>query len=255
MSRRGKLVKIMNKLTFGSGNKKLNQSIATFSLPAGYSCPGADVCLTRFSPEKGKIIDGPNKLFRCYAASEEAVYSSVRSARWNNFNVLVNKTTQEMMNTLCQNLFFVDENIVRVHVSGDYFNQNYFDAWMAAARMFPKKIFYSYTKSIPYWIARLGEIPPNFRLIASKGGKFDSLIAKYNLRFAEVVFSAQEAKQKKLRIDKTDRIAIFCKENFALLLHGTQPVNSAAGEALKLIRRKERKAAQRNISKFQLTIN
>lgn len=32
----------MTKLTFGKGNAKLDKAIITFSLPAGYTCPGED---------------------------------------------------------------------------------------------------------------------------------------------------------------------------------------------------------------------
>ena len=50
-----------NKLKFGSGNSKLAPNIFTFSLPAGYSCPGAKECLSRAvkQPEGNyKLIDG-----------------------------------------------------------------------------------------------------------------------------------------------------------------------------------------------------
>ena len=54
---------------------------------------------------------------------------------------------------------------------------------------------------------------------------------------ALVVYSEQEAIDKGLEIDHDDTHAAFGKKNFALLLHGVQPKGSAAGEALKQIKR------------------
>ena len=47
--------------------------------------------------------------------------------------------------------------VVRVHDSGDFFSQEYFDAWLEVARGRPRTRFYAYTKSLPFWVARLGD--------------------------------------------------------------------------------------------------
>ena len=51
------------KFNFG-GNAKLSKEIVTFSLPSGYSCPGAKDCLAKADRETGKIIDGKHQKFR-----------------------------------------------------------------------------------------------------------------------------------------------------------------------------------------------
>ena len=38
---------------------------------------------------------------------------------------------------------------VRLHVSGDFFSQDYFDAWVEVARHRPRTLFYAYTKACP----------------------------------------------------------------------------------------------------------
>ena len=86
--------------------------------------------------------------------------------------------------------------VLRVHVSGDFYAQSYFDAWMIAATDNPDITFYSYTKSLPYWIKARenGTIPSNYKLVASYGGKKDALIGENGFKFAKVCFSPDEAK-------------------------------------------------------------
>lgn len=79
----------MNKdLYFGEGNAKLSTAIGIFDLPAGWTCPQANLCLSKANPLNGTITDGPNTQFRCYAASCECVFNSTRKHRWNNFKRL-----------------------------------------------------------------------------------------------------------------------------------------------------------------------
>jgi hypothetical protein len=72
-------------------------------------------------------------------------------------------------------------------------------------------------------------------LTASVGGTQDSVIKKYNLVYAEVVFSTEEARRKGLEIDHDDSHAIDCIKPYALLLHGGQPKGTLAAEAWKTI--------------------
>ncbi len=90
-------------LVFRKGNAKL-RGIHTFSLPAGWSCPFAQECRSKADPETGSITDGPSTEFRCFAASQEAFYPSVRNARWWNFNLLRRKTREEMTALILQAL-------------------------------------------------------------------------------------------------------------------------------------------------------
>lgn len=219
------------KLTFGNGNAKLSTAIATFSLPAGHSCPFAKECLSKATRLTGKIIDGEHCRFRCFAASQEALFSNVRKARWDNLELLKASGSVEKMTNLIQSSLPKGYSYVRIHVSGDFWSEKYFLAWLNVALNNPLIVFYGYTKATPFLVKYKKVIPRNFRFTASKGGTCDNLISKHKLRSAEVVFSVNEAEQKELEIDHDDSHAITAEKSFALLLHGTQPAGSEAGKA------------------------
>jgi hypothetical protein len=225
-------------LSFSSSNAKISHPY--FSLPAGYTCPFAKLCKSTADRETGKIKDTKDTEFRCYAASQEAIYKNTRNSRWRNFDLLKEAKTKDGMYKLIKDSLEYNlptANLIRIHESGDFFNQEYFDAWLQVAKEKPSTTFYAYTKAIPYWVARIGSIPKNFKLNASKGGRYDSLIDNYNLKYAEVVFSVEEAKQKGLYIDKDDKLAWAQDKPFAILLHGTQPAGSEASKALSALKK------------------
>src|SRR5690242_4006625 len=91
-------------LRFGRGNAKLDAAIFTFSLPAGHACPFARDCQSRADRETGKVKDGPDTAFRCYAASMEARHSSVRGSRWHNFELLRGKSRADMARLILESL-------------------------------------------------------------------------------------------------------------------------------------------------------
>lgn len=219
-------------LKFQRGNAKLGKEIYTFSLPAGHSCPFADQCLSKADRITGKLTDGPNTEFRCFAASAEAVYPAVRLARWHNFELLRNLSSSEAADLILTSLP-AKAGIVRIHVSGDFFNESYFRAWLQVAIARPKVIFYAYTKSLVYWVNYIKDIPANLILNASEGGKLDAQIALHGLKFAKVVYSPEQAQDLGLLIDHTDEAAYKTKQSFALLIHGQQPKGSKASQSIK----------------------
>jgi hypothetical protein len=219
------------------GNAKLPKFITTLSLPAGYTCPGAKLCKSRADINDGHITDGPDTQFRCFAASAEAAFRSSRELRWHNRELLAQAKTRERMAQLILAGIPRRASVIRVHDSGDFFNQDYFDAWLDVARERQDVLFYAYTKSLNFWVVRLEEIPENMVLTASYGGNFDDLIVKHELRHSVVVFHPDEATQKGLRIDHDDRLAYTRGvDSFALLLHGTQPKDSDASVAIKRLK-------------------
>jgi hypothetical protein len=173
--------------------------------------------------------------FRCFSATTEAYSSTTRAQRWHNFDELRKLNFEDMVCAI-DDALPRDADIIRVHVGGDFFNQRYFDAWMQVARLNPNKTPYAYTKSLRYWVARLGEIPSNFPLTASRGGRDDYLIDLHDLKVAEVVYSVEEAEAKGLPIDHNEYYALNNAGNFALLIHGTQPKGSEAGKAMQLLK-------------------
>ncbi len=220
------------------------RKIYSLDLLSGFSCPGACDCLSKVVVENGKkkIKDGPNTQFRCFSASQEVVYTNAYNLRKHNFDVLRKFSTMEEIRDRILADFPKNAGIIRLHVAGDIFSRNYFDAICEVAKSKQDVLIYGYTKSLRFWTGYLddnGALPDNFILTASYGGRYDDLIDKYKLRTAKVVFSTYEARKLKLPIDHTDEHAANPAKkdkSFALLLHGTQPKNSKASKAWERIK-------------------
>ena len=186
-----------------------------FNLPAGWTCPFAQACLTKADRETGKQINGPEQEFRCYAAVAER-FPAVRQTRWANFDALRGKGKEEMT-AMISDAMPAKAGHIRIHGGGDFFNQDYFDAWLEVCRMFPQKTFWAFTKSISFWVARLGMVPANLTMQASYGGKQDNLIALHGLKFAKVFGTFTDANASGLPLDTDDTLAMTGSQSFALL--------------------------------------
>jgi hypothetical protein len=201
-------------------------------------------CLSRVYDIDGKrtLKDGKFTEFRCFSASQEVQYPNTYNSRKHNYDLLrACKSSGDMVNLLHasmpQNL-----GICRIHVGGDFFNRLYMLAWASLAELNPDRLFYAYTKSLPYWIKFRDYFNslPNFILTASYGGRHDSLIQSEGLRSAIVVYSESQADSLGLEIDHDDSHAADpSKQNdsFALLIHGTQPAGTEAASALQELRK------------------
>ena len=131
---------------------------------------------------------------------------------------------------------------IRIHVGGDYYNFDYYLAWMRVAQRHPEIIFYGYTKMIPFIKVTRPDMPANFRITASIGGRYDEMAYQYPV-YARIVYSQQEADDLGLEIDHDDSHAIDCTKPYAIIIHGTQPAGSVAGKAVaawrKLMKKQE----------------
>ena len=217
------------------------KKVYSFDLLSGYSCPFAKDCLSKvvLIDGKRKIKDGPEMKFRCFSASQEVQYDDVYENRNNNFQELRNMDEFEMTCAI-QEVMPDDLGICRIHVAGDFFNQKYFNAWVSIARNNPDKLFYAYTKSLPFWMKRRNDIPENMVLTSSRGGRRDDLIDSENLKEAVVVFSEAQAENLGFDIDHDDSHAARPEsknQSFALMIHGTQASGSDASKALQLLRK------------------
>lgn len=239
----------MQQLTFSKANAKLrrlqnveslapylenSRRVYTLDLLSGWTCPGANECWTRVVMTAGKrsIQEKDTTTYRCFSASQEAAFTSVYEMRQRNFTVLRSLTQVEMIDRISTDLP-PRAGIVRIHVSGDFFNANYFRAWADVARLHSDIIFYAYTKSLRYWVAQ-PHLPENLILTASYGGRDDALIRSKRLRFARVIMQPGQAGR--LEIDHDDRHAAdpaLRRRSFALLIHGVQPAGSTSAAAVK----------------------
>ena len=232
-----------------------NRKVYSFDLLSGYSCPFAKKCLSKAVVQdngKRKIRDGKHTEFRCFSASQEVQYTNVYNLRKHNFDSLRNLHFEDMVELIHGSLP-KNAGIVRIHVAGDFFNQDYLHAWYIVALRNPRTLFYAYTKSLRFWVGDMTESPDlwNFVLTASYGGRDDHMIDEFNLRSAKVVFSEAEAAELGLEIDHDDTHAAkpsLRDESFALLVHGTQPAGSKASEALKKLKGKGSYSRKKKVS-------
>lgn len=216
------------------------RKVYSLDLLSGWSCPYADKCLSKVHEIDGKLklVDGPNTVFRCFSASQEVVYQNAYRLRKYNFDLLRSLRGDAVYDLLSASMP-KNLGILRWHVDGDFFNNNYFRAAIKLAYNNPDRLFYAYTKSLPFWVKNLDILRDisNFILTASYGGKYDHYIPLYNLRSAIVVNHPEDTT---LPIDHTEEYAVNPTNrynDFALLLHGIMPVGSIAGKAIARMKR------------------
>lgn len=221
-------------LHFSTGNGKISKDTLIFSLPAGRTCPGAMFCKSFVveTPEGRRIQDGEHTEFRCFAASSEVQYVAVYDNRKDNMQQIVDALKMgnlaAFLNSEVQANLKPKHTKVRIHESGDFFNAAYLQAWVMVALANPTIKFYCYSKSLDIFMGL--ELPENFYLTASYGGKFDYLVDEgFFPRYAKVVESLEVADAMGLQVDVNESHC-FLPAPFALLVHGTQPKGSEWGK-------------------------
>lgn len=204
------------KLKFSGPMKYYKDRVYEFNLPAGWSCPKADVCLSKAEKDTGKLSKGKHQEFDCYAARLER-FPNVRERRWENFELIKKLRSKEKIVSELMGAIPKTANRIRIHGSGDFYNQVYFDAWLEVCKKNPNILFWAFTKSVRLWVNRINDIPSNLILQASKGGKEDDLIHKYDLKSATVFRTVEEAKLSGMPIDTDDYYACNNEGSFALV--------------------------------------
>lgn len=192
-------------MKFVKNKKYYTGEVYEWNLPTGITCPFALECKVTVDRITGKFSVHKGQ-YKCYAASPER-FPGVREHRWKNFEYVKNGNKPILPK---------DCKAIRIHASGDFFNQDYFDMWVEIANENPNVEMWAYTKSIGYWVKRINDIPTNFILTASYGGRQDDLIDKNNLKnvivYTDPIFVPNDRP-----IDKNDDYAREPNINFALL--------------------------------------
>jgi hypothetical protein len=212
--------------------------IYSLDILSGWSCPFAKDCLSKVVQLNGKaaIKDGPHTEFRCFSASQEALYPSVYKMRKSNFDQLRACSSPAEFAQLIESSLPKNAGIIRIHVAGDFFSAAYLAGWITVAKNNPNRLFYAYTKSLKFWLELRDQLPENLVLTASLGGRLDHLIEEHNLRSVIVVNHPDDTQ---LDIDHDDSHAArpsLRNQNFALLIHGIQPAGSEAAAAIKRLK-------------------
>lgn len=107
------------------GNRRMD--FPTFSLPSRVTCPGAtDNCKEH-----------------CYAQKAEKTWKPVLPSRKRNF-----EETKKMFFSwdIISMIDKIKSKYIRIHESGDFYNQKYLDKWKYIAQMCPDKMFLVYTQ-------------------------------------------------------------------------------------------------------------
>jgi hypothetical protein len=145
-----------------SGNSKLKKDgIWTFSLPVGQTCPRAGECRKW-----------------CYASVGKACMPSVKAHRQHNYEASL---SDSFVDDMISELKRIQPTIVRIHDSGDFYDEEYCAKWRDIIEACPGVTFYAYSKS---WLlvesAGLTKLS-NFTLLPSRGGLDDDLLGERNV--------------------------------------------------------------------------
>lgn len=126
-------------------NSKLGKKIGVFNLPQGTTCPGAtELC---------KKI--------CYAAKAQRIYKAAAAKRQRNFHAsMLDSFAQDMIAEIRD----AKLSLVRIHESGDFYNQPYLNAWIEIMKALPGVRFLAYTKS---FTLNFSAAPQNLSLLWS----------------------------------------------------------------------------------------
>jgi hypothetical protein len=212
-----------------TGNSKLEKTskgkyrVVGFGLPADHNfksgglqhntCPGALAC---------RAV--------CYAKQGTYRFKNVKATRLHNLKLSLRKRFVDMLTSDLTNLTTKGKhrrkpyNVVRLHDSGDFYRQEYLDAWATVASRFPKVTFYAYTKSLHLDLSR---IPSNLHIIQSLGGRHDKLVQLGQAHSR--IFSSHTARKRAGYVDGNvnDTPAILGKVKIGLVFHGTQNLTPA----------------------------
>lgn len=181
-------------LTQNAKMKKSTLKTYNFDIPSGKTCIGASGCLDY-----------------CYAMRGFYKMPSVKNKH--NLNLETSKSGMFVLliNNEIEQLRQRDKiEAIRIHSSGDFYNREYLNKWINIASNNQDIIFYCYTKSIPLFINI--SLPENFRVIYSRGGKYDHVIDQYNFRSCELV-----EEYSGLSSDQDDSMIVFSDENIQLI--------------------------------------
>jgi len=127
-----------------NGNSKLGRNIYSFSLPTSTCKHKTEYCRKYCYAKKGNFVF-PN-VVKHYA-------SNLRHSYAKNFS-------RRIREEIIQN----GAEYIRIHPSGDFYNQKYFDKWLTIATSSPKCEFLAYTRN---YELDASKIPPNFHLYFS----------------------------------------------------------------------------------------
>ena len=129
-------------------NKKIHSSIPIWNLPTIRTCPSRTPACSKF----------------CYAIPAEKLGGSTTlHSRERNWKYSLRQDFVTRANTY---LKIINPDYVRIHESGDFYNEEYFKKWLRIVALNPKIRFLAFTKTFS-WDYLKYVIPGNLQLIFS----------------------------------------------------------------------------------------
>jgi hypothetical protein len=110
------------------GNSKLGKQVYHFSLPAHFTCPGeTDACAS--------VCYAKNGFYNMDNVKKSLLTSLKRSKRADFVAKMIEAIGRRKI------------DVLRIHVSGDFYSAKYVRKWLAIAKRYPNIKFYAYTRS------------------------------------------------------------------------------------------------------------
>ena len=197
-------------------NSKMKKSglgnIYNFGIPAFKSSTGLMTC-----PMAKACAVG------CYARSGAYLFSNVAKAYEYRLAQTLKADFKDQIQTEINKLVKKHKTVmIRIHDSGDFYNVEYVKKWFEIMQSNPSVSFYAYTKMITLFESLKPELPSNFKLIYSYGGKEDAKI-KATDRHSKV-FETIEALKASGYVDTSsdDLMALGSNPKIGLVYHGNK---------------------------------
>lgn len=125
-------------------------------------CPNADFCV--------KV---------CYARNGTYLFPVVKAKHLSNLEFTINDLVNWGLDMIKEinKIGLHKIKFLRIHDAGDFYSDEYLQAWIDIAMQTPSVIFYAYTKEVSRFKRMVqGSCPKNFKYLFSLGGKEDHLI-------------------------------------------------------------------------------
>jgi len=201
------------------------REVVGFGIPAGFTCPAANICQTYANRKTGIMSKGKHNTVTCFMSKLETAFPSLRKMHWYNFDLIRKVDSRiEIAEMLTSDIREMRAKVVRIHTSGDFYVPKYFFAWLDTAYVLPDVSFFGYTKQIMPFLYR-DEWSDNFRLVFSHGSKLDAEACKMGIAQAYIVNDEAEAEALGVpmacptSLSPNDYEYIMREESFALHLH------------------------------------
>lgn len=197
-------------------------------------CPNAGICATL-----------------CYARTGNFMMPEAKAAHERNLRMVLDHLPawEKRLTNELRHVRYRGKH-VRIHDAGDFFSDQYLEAWLRIIRLSPWATFYAYTKEVSRFKRLVEPNPPaNFRWIYSLGGKEDHLVDRNTDRHAEVFPDAAAANAAGYPIKRgSDLFAIYSPTQVGLLANNIAPFRKKQGDAtfgqLQTIRREAASSAR-----------